>query len=400
MTITLSGYLRDNPGGAAISGKTVSLLDANTDLAPTTTAHTNLSSTTDVTDANGFWEFTMDLTTGPLYVEVDLGGGNTRTRRYDEMFTYGGAAISALPLMMRGISDGIINNPSIFDFTVTPFNVRVLEIDPGYALIRGHLLGWDSGTKSLTGSANGSAGTTRHDFVVLRQWYAGANEGQQDIVLVEGTASTDPVVTTTESDLTKFIQGATIWDLPIARATLAHLASLYTVTNLRGTSGYSYAGQNMTHHIGSPSTDNLTVLEDLSVWGGDDATTLIGTSNGESTLRNSVLSGYVTSFGAEPAAVANAAAGVGATVNIDGNDIEGRITLDPNGTPSAGRQATITLTEPMPSANYNIHLTPLEADSMASTIRALPIDANSWELDAVSAPSTNEHIWSYSIRGY
>lgn len=416
MTVTLNGYLRDNPGGGAVSGKTVSLLDVNTGLAPTTTAYTNLSGTTAVTDANGFWQFTMDLMTGPLYVSADLGGGNVRIRRNQEMFIYNSWPISNLPQAFMAINDGVIDTrapkaggpTTQLGFMVTPSAVRVNAIDPGYALIKGYAFGWDSGTKSVTGAANGAAGTTRHDFIVLRQWYNGSSRGKQDILIISGSASADPVATTTESDLTKFIRGANIWDLPIARAKIAFGASTYTIEDLRGYEPYPLAGKYLTGSNGEVFGQSLYADDQLNTMGDVNLrdTEMTIDADGSTFFTNVRIATHVVGYASTPSVSVNAVnttgAGIGATANITGSDRNGQIDLTPAGTPGAGRMCTVTMDNPLPSSTYNINLIPKELDAINNIgkFRALPINASSWEINALAAPSTNQHIWGYTVEGY
>lgn len=413
MTYKLSGYLRDNPGGAAVSGKTVSLLSIATDLAPTTNTFTTLSSTTDVTDADGYWEFTADLGLEPLYVSAALGGGNVRERRSDEQFLYESWPIQNLPMAFRAFGDGVVERrtpgaAATTDFAVTPSAVRILAISPGYAMIRGYVFGWDSGTKNLTGNANGAAGTTRYDFVCLRQYYAGVNRGRQTIVLVEGGSSTDPVPTTTETDLTKFIRGATIWDLPIKRGQLAFGSALYTVDNLIGVWPYPYAGQHITGSMGNAGVEDLAVNDQLNTIGDvslRDADFWID-STGVNVAVPLLFHSYSQSITTTPIVAANAVnttgAGVGASASISGSDRSGSLTLNMGATPGAGRQLLVTMDVGIPSGNYNIVLIPKELDSINNVgkFRALPVSATQWEINALDTPSSNQHQWGYVVEGY
>jgi hypothetical protein len=415
MTIKLN---RDNPGGAAISGKTISLRDVNTGLAPATGTYTNLSSTTDVTDANGYWEFTMDLGTGPLYVQADLGGGNSRYRHSQEMFIYDSWPISNLSQALRGINDGVIpagppGSESLggvvgIGFGVTSSAVRVLTIEAGHALIRGYLFGWETGTKAITGVANGAAGTTRYDLLVLRQWYNGASKGKQDIVLVQGGSSTRPVVTTTESDLTQFIRGANIWDLPIYEARLAFGSSVYTMVNLRGTWPYPVAGKATYGDMGGQAVvDDLFVTDYFEAQNdAGDSLLVVDNASGVNAVAPLVISSYVKSNATSPSLAVNAVnttgAGSGANGSIAGTDRQGRVTINPSGTPGAGRWGLITMDTTMPDTNYNVWLRGIEDDSIDDIghFRALPVSTTTWEIEALDTPSSNQHIWMYQVEAY
>jgi hypothetical protein len=393
MSLTLSGYLRDNPGGAAIAGDTVSLLDVNTGLAPTTTAHTNLSATTDVTDANGYWEFTMDLCTGPLRVSVDLGGGDTRQRRNTENFQYGAYPISGLVQSFQGMGTGVIHG--VLDgFSTVAGATRLLTISPGYASIKGHLLGWDAGTKTKTGSVNGSVGTTRYDFLCLRQYYSGTYSGQQDIVLIEGGSSTDPVVTSTESDLTQFIQGATIWDLPIYRCQLAYGASVYTIASLRGSTSYPY--------IGTVDNNAHAFSSTLSVAG---ATTLTGLATLEAGLRFNGNSGSIH-YGTTPTLAYGAGAGTGGSLAsaIEGTDRKGKVTVTTGSSGvAAGILLRVSFNTALSSANYLVNLTPADSDSVdvGGFVNYITLTTTYWELSCRTLPANNtSHHWFYNIEQY
>lgn len=352
MTHTLRGYLRDNPGGAAISGKTVSLLDTVTGIAPVTDAYTNLSGTTDTTDADGMWEFTMDLMTGPVRLSVDLGGGDTRHRRNDEVFQYDSFSIVNLPQAFRAIQDGVIKGLGS-EFVTNSWSVRTLLIENGYSIIKGHPFGWDSGQKTLVGSANGAVGTTRHDFVVLRQYYDGTSQGKQTIVLVEGGSSTDPVPTTTETTLTNFIQGANIYDLPIYRAKLANGSTLYTLEDLRGAESYPWAGSYI-----SSVDNNVTFRSDITV--SDDLTAGDLTVLGDSTLGNTgadttILYGTLEVAGSGPSVASGATdVAISSKTIAWGNNINFQVNCEAKTTPAVGEICTITLGQARDSSNYGV----------------------------------------------
>lgn len=362
MTLRLKGYLRTNPGGAAVSGVTVSLLDVQTDLAPATTAFTNLSGTTSVTDGTGAWEFTMDLNpVGPLRVQADVGGGNLRHRRQDELFQYDGYFINQLPESLAAFTSGILRAIAN-EFLTTASATRVLTIQPGLSLIQGFPLGWDSGNKTITGAANGS-GSTRYDFLVLRQWYTGAHIGKQDIVLVQGGATTDPVVTSTESDLTKFIRGATIWDLPIYRAKLASGGTVYTLDNLVTTHDYTYANPYREYQANSMTFGNDVIVA-------DDLTTEDLFVNGQAVLGNTAgdihtLYGHIETAGTSPS-VSTAASAVctAATQSISqGSDTQFTVTGTSKSPPIAGSAFVITFAQDRLSSNYSVGVTARSSDA-------------------------------------
>lgn len=405
MSLTLSGYLRDNPGGAAIAGDTVSLLDVNTGLAPTTTAHTNLSATTDVTDANGYWEFTMDLCTGPLRVSVDLGGGDTRQRRNTEQFQYGGTPISSLSKALSGTGTGVIYGIGS-GMSVTAGATRLLTIADGYAMIKGYALGWDTGTKTMTGNTNGSVGTTRYDFLCLRQYYTGTYAGQQDIVLIEGGSSTDPVVTSSEADLTKFIRGATIWDLPIYRCRLANGSTVYTLNDLRGTSTYPYTGdtdQNDHAFAGTVTVDETATITGAATLSSTlDVTGLI-TANAGIQLEGG---GGLNYRGTTPTLAYGAGAGTGGSRanGIEGSDRFGRVFVTTGNTSvAAGILLRVTFNAAMSDANYGVKLWPADSDSpdVDAYVDYSTLTTTYWELSAKTLPANNtSHHWFYEVVQY
>jgi len=234
------GWVRDNPGGAPLAGKSVTLKDAATDLSVATGGQVNLATNPVTSDAFGKFSFTMDLSPGPVYVDADLGGGSHRFRYGAEVMQAGSLFIGELSTLFQAIQTGVLSG-ILNEFTTTASGVdRTVTTQPGYALIKGLPFGWDSGNKALVGSAYGGAGT-RYDYLVLRQWYGGASTGKQQMLIVEGTNVTDPPVTSVESDLTKFIQGANIYDLPIKRIKTPTGSSTVTLDNLVGTTLCPYA---------------------------------------------------------------------------------------------------------------------------------------------------------------
>jgi hypothetical protein len=258
MAKAITGYVRDNPGGVGLSGKSVTLKDAQTNLAVTTGGDTNLATNPVTSDANGKFSFTMDLNPGPVFVEADLGGGNKRVRYGAEVMQATNNFLGELSQFMRFHNDGPLKGIGN-TFTTTASGVdRTITIQPGYAMIRGNLFGWDSGNKTKVGSAYGGAGT-RYDYLVLRQYYAGASIGKQQLLIIEGTNVTDPPVTSSEADLTKFIQGANIWDLPIKRVKTPTGSATVSLDDLIGTTtlytGPTYVDPNM---IG---TGTVTIAE-------------------------------------------------------------------------------------------------------------------------------------------
>lgn len=234
------GYVRDNPGGIALSGKTITLKDANTDLAVSTGGEINLATNPVTSDANGKFTFTMDLNPGPIYVHADLGASNKRVRYGAEVMQADSLFLGELAQHFKMFADGVIKG-ILAEFLTTASGVdRTITIQPGYANIQGNLFGWDSGNKTETGSSYGGAGT-RYDFLVLRQYIAGTNKGKQQVLIIEGTDVTDPPVTSSEADLTKFIRGTNIWDLPIKRVKTASGASVVTLDDLVNSATYPYA---------------------------------------------------------------------------------------------------------------------------------------------------------------
>lgn len=365
MTQRLKGYIRANPGGAAVTGVNVNLIDMNTGVAPVTNSHTNLSSNTTTTDGSGMFQFTFDLNPcGPMRVEADLTGGNIRHRRADEVFLYDGFAINRLPDALAAMGTGVIRGSGTTgdEFNVTASATRVLTIAAGMAVIKGFSHGWGSGTKTLTGTANGSAGTTRRDLICLRQWYNGVNEGKQDIVLVAGTAAVspvDPVVTAVESDLTQFIQGPNIWDLPIARATLAAGGTVYTVAMLYDdtTSAYGYV---------YPYFDKIphTVRFGNDLYVDDDLTTrdLFVTSSttlGDTGSDVVNLYGHIETQGTSPNVSTAASDGLEAGTQsvTQGTDTQFTVTGTTKSPPIAGEYFVITFNSPRSTSNYGVWVT-------------------------------------------
>lgn len=238
---SIQGYVRDNPGGVALSGKSVALKYVSSGTNVTTGGEVGLATNPVTSDSNGKFSFTMDLSPGPVYVEADLGGGNKRVRFGAEVMQAGSGFISDLPTILRTFTTGVINGVGAA-FSASASGVdRTITISDGYANIRGILFGWDDGTtKTETGSAYAGAGT-RYDYLVLRQYHAGADQGKQQVLIIEGTNVTDPVVTNSEVDLTAFIQGDNIWDLPIKRVKTASGASTVSLDDLVGSTSWPYS---------------------------------------------------------------------------------------------------------------------------------------------------------------
>lgn len=391
MTFTLRGYLRENPGGAAVAGATVNLYDTNTGAAPTTTAHTNLSGTSTTTDANGMWQFTMDLCTGPLRVEA-LPGSVTRHRRNDELFQYGGWPISSLPTMFRGFTSGIL--PGVGnEFTITSSATRSLSMAHGYAMLQGYLFGWDTGSKSVTGSANGAAGTTRWDFLCLRQWYAGSDAGKQDIVLVQGGSSTDPVATTTETDLTQFIRGATIWDQPIARCKLAFGATVYTVVQFASDAEYPYFGMNLEAVAEDATFYGTVTLEDsLTVNAGATFTgnVVIGDADSDQTT----IRGHIVRAGTAPTAATAATAVVGAsgTTVTSGSDGSFQTSSTVKVGATAGKILEIAFADARPSSDYAVGVTKRSSDAADYDVYVTSQGAGGFSLHCTNTPTAAETL--------
>lgn len=247
-----------------MSGKSVTLKDAQTNLAVSTGGDTALAANPVTTDANGKFSFTMDLSPGPVYAEADLGGGNERVRYGAEVMQADKIFISDIPYTFRAFNSGVINSiGNEFAITVSGVN-RDITVQNGYAVIQGVLFGWASGTKVKTGSAYAGAGT-RYDYLVLRQFYNGASLGKQQLLIIEGTNVTDPPVTSVEADLTKFIRGANIWDLPIKRIKTATGAAIVTYDDLVGSVAYPYSSVYL--NAGIPATKIGSGLVDDTEFG-------------------------------------------------------------------------------------------------------------------------------------
>lgn len=429
MAKTIVGYVRDNPGGAALSGKSVTLKDANTGLSVATGGQTNLIANPVTSDVNGRFSFTMDLVPGPLYVQADLGGGNNRVRYGAEIMQAGAIFVSDIPFLVRAFSTGVIANTlSLFATTASGVD-RTITTQPGYANIMGSLFGWDTGNKALVGSAYAGAGT-RWDLLVLRQWYNGASIGKQQMLIVEGTDATDPPVTSSEADLTKFIQGLNIWDFPIKRVKTPTGSSTVTLDDLVGSAAWpvsSVQDGTITNakivagiaatKIGSGSVDNtefsfldgvtsgiqaqldakasiasLALLAPLAspVFTGTvtgAAMTLSGvvTMNGDVTIGNATsdvltIQSRIVTAGSAPAAAANLAAGTGRAASVVyGDSTSGLLRVVTGGSGVAGGNfVTLTYFLNRPSANYTVFFIP--ANSAAQGI---------WQNMYVSALATS-----------
>ncbi len=403
MSYVLSGYLRSAPGGTGIAGDTVNLLDVNTGIAPAVLSYTNLSPVggTTTTDADGKWEFTIDLLTGPLFVEAVLGGGDFRYRYNDEMFIYDGSGISALPYALSALTDGVVfGSGALSSMAAAPTGTRTIDVLGGVAIIKGYALGWSedvgTGIKQVSGSANGSVGTTRHDYVVLRQYYQGSEKGRQDILLIEGSPSTDPVVTDVEADLTQFIRGANIWDVPIHRGKLANGSSTYVVEDLRGTSDYPWSNRiNYFDHDITFEAD-IIAQDDIFVSGGIEV-------DNEVKFTNS----YGLRFeGTSPTLSYGAGAGTGGSRSngIEGTDMAGKVTLTTGATSvSSGILIRVNFFQARDDTFYSVSLTPADGDGadVNAYVNAADRNVNYFEISCRDTPAINtSHHWFYRVDPY
>lgn len=208
----LFGFLRALPGAAGVSGQTATLRE--------TAGGTSVA--TDTTDANGFYDFTLNGNPyGRLSVTATDG---TTTRRTDSRALGMAGALSLYELahVFTGLGDGVIAGHAN-TLAVAATGTRQVAVNTGAALVKGiPFVNYASSSPAAAGSANAS-GATRLDALVIEVTRLGqTEEGKAVLRIVEGTAS-EPALT----------QTAALWQHKLARLSLANGGASYTVTDQR-----------------------------------------------------------------------------------------------------------------------------------------------------------------------
>lgn len=247
------GYVRTVPGGDPIGSIQVTVQDANTRL-PIPVGGMILASTNPTTtDPTGLFEWTAELSPGPIEVEAQVSLTERKVRSGAEVMQAGEVFISDQQELFLIFSDGVITD--VYDDLLVTASVsnRDITVNAGRCCLVGRLWGIDT-PRILTAAPNTTL-ASRRDLVVARQYIGGSYAGRQDLVLVAGTVNgVDPTINANPD----------ILEFPLARFTIAQNAGTGTITDLRVFST-SFINDNTVSAAKLTAATNLSTTDAIKV---------------------------------------------------------------------------------------------------------------------------------------
>lgn len=242
----LQGIVR-TIGGAALSGKEVTLKKTSDDTTVTTAT----------SDANGLWSITLDYNpAGRLYWTYTDGA----TTRRGGSSTWGMAGPNALydyAYVAQGLGDGVLSGMAI-----SATGTRQVSVASGQAVVKGVIVSAAGANSPATAGSANATGSTRIDTLVLEVTRIGqTEEGKAVLKIVEGT-TVKPSLTQTSS----------LWQYPLADLSLANGGTSYTVsldrrTTFQAASGLAHAALQTAvarRDAGTPVSITATGLADVA----------------------------------------------------------------------------------------------------------------------------------------
>ena len=186
------GYVRDIPGGQGLAGVPVSIRLAKDGTLVPVGGMAGATMNPVNTDANGRFEWTCELSPGPLRVEAAIDStAEMKVRVGEEVMQAGDIFISDIPTMGQAFKDGIIKG-----VVVSPVTGQLkVSVSAGAANLAGRILELNS-SRTINIDANSTI-PKRYDSVYVEQHLEGPDAGLQRILVKKGTV--DNVIPVIES---------------------------------------------------------------------------------------------------------------------------------------------------------------------------------------------------------
>lgn len=299
MSKRIAGFFRTVPAGLPIAGVSVTMRHESSGVAVATGGMWNVPTNPVVTDANGYFEFTTELSPGPITVD-GTSGSEAKKRSGKELMQAGEAYIADIPLYGKLVSNGVVSG-YLNGLSASTSGTRGVVIATGAHIVEGFIWSIDT-TRTLTHDPE-AVFTERWDLIVVEQHVGGTFKGRQNLAIVKGVANqTDPTINTDPN----------IKQVVIHRAKVPNGATTVTLVDLRVYAGpTSFSAQSiLTAALAdlSVTTAKLAAgaVTDAKVAAGIDAAKLAdGTvSNAELQYINSLTSNAQTQLNTITAALA------------------------------------------------------------------------------------------------
>lgn len=205
------GYVRDIPGGQGLSGVPVNIRLAKDGTLVPVGGMAGAGINPVNTDANGRFEWSCELSPGPLRVEAAIDStAEMKVRVGEEVMQAGDIFISDIPTMGQSFKDGIIKGMEVAPVT----GQMKVSVAAGAANIAGRIFELNS-SRTISIDSNSTL-ANRYDSVYIEQHLEGTDAGLQQILVQKGTTNgVIPVIQSTSSvrrmriGAVKIPQGAT-----------------------------------------------------------------------------------------------------------------------------------------------------------------------------------------------
>jgi hypothetical protein len=223
MAKRIEGYVRDHPGGTPIPNVDVTVRDDVTGSPILSGGMVQASQNPTITNQDGLFVWSTELSPGPLRVEADINAGvEVKVRSGREVMQAGDIFVSDIPAMLGLFSIGVFRGVGT-DLRVDAITgQRAIRVNPGAANMVGRYLQIDT-NREIAISENPTL-ATRIDLVVLEQHVGGDYIGKQNITVIEGTVNNTQPPTNADPD---------VFQLPVGKVTILQNGSTVTVEDVR-----------------------------------------------------------------------------------------------------------------------------------------------------------------------
>jgi hypothetical protein len=405
----IAGYIHDAETGAVLTGKPVSVLSEVTDVLIPNDAYTGPVNPVTTDALTGYFEWTCELSPGPLKLVADLGGGKAKVRSGDEVMQAAMGFVSDGPAYAGAFYDGVL--PLVGNAFHATTSGMQLTLQPGAALLKGLL--WQTISNRVVTIAANPTFTERWDLLVLQQHVGGTYIGKQALAVVSGVASKDDPSYNTDPN---------IFEFPLYRVKVALNAGVLTIDDLRKytyappgpnsidpgmlTAGGAVSNASSARLLTAPSdtpagqltpsytTLTLGELEDVSM--------ATPAGPGLPLLWDGAFwrpTGQLTLTGAVPTASNHAAlGGSGQTITFPwGNDTVFEVRFHTGSGASAGDWANIIFATNRTNATYGVLFSPLNSLACDLALYATGKTTDHFTVNARGAVSSGADYWYNAV---